>query len=75
MICHTWTLGVQHAFTNNLSLDVSYVGTTEINYPELSMTQSADAGRKERYGTARCTNEQMRRPYNAQFPYFGQILY
>jgi opacity protein-like surface antigen len=24
---YTWNLGVQHAFTNNLSLDVTYVGT------------------------------------------------
>jgi hypothetical protein len=27
----TWSLGVQHSFTNNLSLDLTYVGTHAIN--------------------------------------------
>ena len=54
-----WNLGVQHAFTNNLSLDLSYVnhgsnlpGVTDINQPQL--------------GTGIL-------PYGAQFPYLGVI--
>lgn len=55
-----WTLGIQHAFTNNLSLEVSYVGNhgtllpgvTDINQPSLTTGI---------------------RPYQSQYPYLGYI--
>jgi len=55
-----WTLGVQHAFSNKLSLDLSYVGNhgvkligvRDINQPDL------------------VTGD---RPYAAQYPYLGII--
>jgi hypothetical protein len=56
-----WTFGVQHAITNNLSMDVSYVGShgsklngiRDINQPDPST------------GIA---------PFAAKFPYLGSIL-
>jgi Carboxypeptidase regulatory-like domain/TonB dependent receptor len=56
----TWNIGVQHAFTNNLSLDVAYVGNhgskllgiRDLNQPAL--------------GTSVL-------PFGAQFPYLGAI--
>ncbi|HXP82198.1 MAG TPA: TonB-dependent receptor [Verrucomicrobiae bacterium] len=55
-----WTLGVQHSFTDNLALDVAYVGNhgsrlpgiTDINQPDLT------TGVK---------------PFATQFPYLGYI--
>jgi hypothetical protein len=55
-----WTLGVQHAFTSNLSLDVSYVGNhgfrlpgmVDINQPTLGSTTG---------------------PLSGQYPYLGFI--
>ncbi len=60
----TWTLGVQHAFTNNLSLDVAYVGNhgsgligiRDLNQPILNGTPTPSPGL-----------------YSAQFPYLGAI--
>lgn len=67
----TWTLGVQHAFTSTLSLNVAYVGdrgthlgaNVNINQPVgLPNTKAAP------------NTEQLARPYYSQFPYFGNIL-
>lgn len=60
----TWTLNVEQAFTNNLSLQAGYVGThgtkllglQDINQPPL--------------GSA---NPQTSRPYFSKFPYLGEI--
>jgi hypothetical protein len=60
----TWTLNVQQAFTNDLSLQVAYVGThgtkllglRDINQPPL--------------GSA---NTQTARPFFSKFPYLGEI--
>ena len=70
----TWTLGVQHAFTNNLSLDVAYVGTHGNELPGVVDINQPTPGAKNGTGAA-AFNEQSRRPYNAQFPYFGQVIY
>lgn len=62
-----WNLGIQHAFTNNTSLDLSYVGThgtkilgvRDINQdvPSLDVLGDFQSGR----------------PYNTQFPYLSYI--
>ena len=70
----TWTLSVEHALTNNLSLNVGYVGThgtklgliEDINQPATGAANGKSAPTSEA--------EQIRRPYYDQFPYFGKIL-
>jgi hypothetical protein len=60
----TWTVGIQHAFTNDLSLDVAYVGNhgskligiRDLNQPILNGTPTPSPG-----------------PFAAQFPYLGAI--
>ena len=64
---YNWTLNVQHAFTDNLSLEVAYVGDhgakligirdINQNVPALDVL----------------ANEQSGRPFNAQFPYLSFI--
>ena len=64
----TWTVGVQHAFTNNLSLNAAYVGNHAEGLPEYVNVNQPTPGDNE-------TNaEQQRRPYYNKFPYFGNIL-
>jgi hypothetical protein len=81
----TWTLDVQHAFTSNLGLDVSYVG---MHGTALSGDIDENAPTFGAKGTAA---EQLRRPYNVNcpsstpgglglnpnecFPYLGHINY
>src|SRR5712692_10316264 len=56
-----WSLGVQHAFTNNLSLEVGYVGTHGARLSNfVSINQIDPAGNGSR-------------PYDAKFPYLGFI--
>jgi hypothetical protein len=79
----TWSLGIQRAITNDLSLDVSYVGNhgtkflgfADINEPPLG------AGNTN-IGTCVVASfllptptncEQAARPYYSQFPYLAQI--
>jgi hypothetical protein len=78
----TWSLDVQRAFTNNLSLDVAYVGThgtkllgfQDINQPPIG-TGNANFGTCALSGTqktvANC--EQIARPFFGKFPYLAQI--
>ncbi len=70
----TWTFEIQHAFTNNLSLEVGYVGDhgtkligfADINQPVPSLVSPA---------TPTCTTcEQAARPYNTAFPYLASIF-
>ena len=84
----SWGLGIQHAFTNSLSLDVSYVGNhggdlrgwIDLNAPTpgISGTSSTAApgscvgGGNNVIGLS---NEQCRRPFNNQFPWFSEIRY
>jgi hypothetical protein len=60
-----WSLGVQHAITNSLTLDVSYVG----NHGDWG-TGARDVNQPTPGVTA---NEQLRRPYYSRFPYLGQV--
>ena len=64
----TWTAGVQHAFTNNLSLNVAYVGTHANGLPEYVNINQPTPGPNDP------TSEQERRPYFSKFPYFANIL-
>lgn len=59
---YTWTLGVQHAFTNNISLNVAYVGTSGIGFagdPNVNAPLPGVSG---------ATNELVRRPYTLNCP-------
>jgi hypothetical protein len=64
----TWTLGMQHAFSGRLSLDVAYVGNhgsrltgiQDINQAALGSSYTADGN-------------QPTRPFNAKFPYLEFI--
>ncbi len=68
----TFTLGVQHAITNNLSLSVAYVGTlgrslaenVDINQPGPGIANSKKSPEAE----------QVRQPFYGRFPYLGQIF-
>ena len=78
-----WNLNIQHAFTQNLSIDVGYVGShTSDEAGTLDLNQPLP-------GVAGATNELLRRPYQANcagpspyeglnpnecFPWFSTIL-
>jgi hypothetical protein len=76
----TWSLGVQRAITNDLSVDISYVGNhgtkllgfADINEPPLgaAFTPAEIAAGNVGGGTL---SEQAARPYYNKFPYLGQI--
>jgi hypothetical protein len=78
----TWSLGIQRAITNDLSIDISYVGNhgtkflgfANINEPPLgSNTTNAAACAGLSGSKLRLCNEQAARPYNSKFPYLAQI--
>ena len=63
-----WTLGIQHAFTANLSLDVAYVGNHGSGLPGIrdinqGIPNAANAGGAPPTG----------QPYATQYPYLGFI--
>ena len=64
----TWTVAVQHAFTNNLSLTAAYVGNHANGLPEYVNVNQPPPGVNDPAA------EQQRRPYYSKFPYFGDIL-
>jgi hypothetical protein len=65
----TWNLNIQHAFTNNLSLDLGYVGSHAWDIAGLEdLNQPVP-------GVASSSAEQARRPYFNQFPWFSNITY
>jgi hypothetical protein len=72
----TWSLGIQRAITNDMSLEVNYVGNhgtkflgfADINQPPLGAAFSASCGA---LSAGAC--EQAARPYNSKFPYLAQI--
>jgi len=78
----TWSLGIQRAITNDLSIDISYVGNhgtkflgfANINEPPLGSgtTNSALCAGLTGSKLTLC-NEQAARPYNSKFPYLAQI--
>jgi len=57
-----WTLGIQHAFSGKLSLDLSYVGNHGVK-----LTGVRDVNQSPLGGGAL--------PYSAQYPYLGYINY
>lgn len=77
----TWTLGIQQVLTNNLSLDVSYVGTHGSNLPELLDINQAPLGSGYTAAqiaagdptAASSSAEQIARPYYSKFPYLSYI--
>ena len=79
----TWTLNVQRAITNNLSLEVAYVGThgtkllgfADINQPALGagFAPGYISGGGGDPSTASSALEQAARPFNSKFPYLAQI--
>ncbi|HSZ21037.1 MAG TPA: TonB-dependent receptor [Candidatus Acidoferrum sp.] len=72
----TWSLGIQRAITNNISLDVSYVGNhgtkflgfSDINEPPLGAGFNPSCTLSS---VSAC--EQAARPYASKFPYLAQI--
>jgi hypothetical protein len=64
----TWTVGFQHAFTNNTSLNVAYVGNHVEDLPEYVNVNQPTPGTNDPVA------EQQRRPYYSKFPYFGNIF-
>jgi hypothetical protein len=74
----TWTVNLQHAFSNNLSTEVAYVGNhgarlqgiTDINQaaPGAGWTAAAIAA-----GASDPNAEQLARPYEGTFPYLAFI--
>ncbi len=87
----TWTLGIQQAITNDLALDISYVGThgfrlvgwSDANEPSIGSgwTPAAaaqclsSAGAGYNSCAPDSAAEIQARPFNAQFPYLQYIDY
>jgi hypothetical protein len=75
---YNWTVNVQHAFTNNLSLEVAYVGDhgsklvgiRDINQPAIGSGWTADAIAA---GATDPGAEQNGRPFNGKFPFLSAI--
>ena len=66
-----WTLNVQHAFNNNLSLEVAYVGDHGSKLTGIRDINQVDPNSPAEIACDHC--EQAGRPYNAQFPYLAFI--
>jgi hypothetical protein len=64
-----WNVGFEHAFTNSLSLDASYVGNHATHLWGVIDENSATPGSN---ATAA---EQLRRPLSAAYPYLSAIIY
>jgi hypothetical protein len=84
-----WNLGIQHAFTTNLSLEVGYVGNhgsnlvgiRDINQPPMGagwpaalITACITSGFDPAVCASDPVSEQNARPFNAQFPYLSNIF-
>ncbi len=68
------SVGIQHAFTNNLSIEVNYVGSRGAKLNNLENVNAPTLGAKTGSGTAGAQIEQVRRPYATQFPDFNNIF-
>ena len=64
-----WTLGIQHAFTANLSLDVAYVGNHGARLPGMRDINQGHSKRREREPAEFLPASPMPR----QYPYLGFI--
>jgi hypothetical protein len=65
------TLGVEHAFTNNLTMNLWYVGNHGSNLYSLIDENAPLPGPKNT--TANPYIEQVRRPFDAEFPFYSFI--
>ena len=85
---YNWTLNVQHAFTNNLSLEVAYVGNHGDNLISIrDLNQAAEGSGWTPLAISNCQAsapafdncgtdggaEQAARPFNAAFPFLSNI--
>lgn len=66
-----WTLNVQHAFTNNLLLEVAYVGNHGARLANIRDINQVNPNSPAEIACGHC--EQAGRPFNAQFPYLANI--
>jgi hypothetical protein len=77
----TWTLGIEHAFGNNLSLEVTYVGNhgskligiEDINQPALGSGYTPATIGLGDPSNVDPLGEQSGRPFNRPFPYLGFV--
>jgi outer membrane receptor protein involved in Fe transport len=72
----TWTLNIQRSLTNNMSLEVAYVGTHGTRLLGFQDINQAPIGAGYAPGCAAPPNsacEQAARPNNSKFPYLAQI--
>jgi hypothetical protein len=78
----TWNIDIQHSFTNNLSLDVAYLGnhgtkifgTRDINAPAVGAGYSAAALTACAANPNACGTDQSEAgPFTAKFPYISWI--
>jgi hypothetical protein len=65
----SWNFGVQHAFTPNLSLDLSYVGNHGSR-----LTGIRDINQETPSTGGPGTGDPTTRPFNAKFPYLSNIF-
>ncbi len=76
----TRSLSIQHAFTNNLTMDIAYVGTHGSNLDGLidenppSLGQSTTAFPAGGCTAATQNVEQCRRPFEGKLPFYAKIL-
>jgi hypothetical protein len=68
-----WNLAVQHAFTNNLTLNVAYVGNHGTHLGGVIDANQPTPGATNTTAPPGSGIELLRRPYYSQFPWFGQI--
>ena len=75
-----WNVGVQHAITNNLTIDASYVGNhgqhlfdyIDINQPNPFVPTTASTAGITSPG-ANSSKENALRPYDAEYPWFSML--
>jgi hypothetical protein len=75
---YTWTVGVQHAFTNSTSLTVNYVGTHAYNLSSMINVNEPTPGASKAVAGSKAGGTtgsyQFRQPYYSQFPWLGGIF-
>jgi hypothetical protein len=70
-----WTLNLQHAFTNNLSLEAAYVGNHGSNLTGIRDINQPPPGSDYNPNCAEGTSpDQLCLPFNAKFPYLSNIF-
>jgi hypothetical protein len=74
----TWTVGVQHAFSNNVSVMVNYVGTHAYNLSTMvNINEPTPGASRALPGSTPGSvtgSYQFREPYYSQFPWFSGIF-